>query len=77
LLKETFRSACWQIACLWAEEEGEDGVQRLYTMARISEQCLARVGLLGRTKIVIEPGPDLQTPPRMRISMGGSRHCNN
>ena len=70
MLKETFRDACWQMACMRAEEDGDDQVQRIFTMARLTEQCLSRVGLLGRMRICIEPGPDLQSAPKMRLSMG-------
>lgn len=72
LLKETFRDACWQMACMRAEEDGDDAVQRIFTMARLTEQCLSRVGLLGRIRICIEPGPDLESPPLMRLAMGGA-----
>lgn len=73
LLKETFRDSCWQMACMRAEEDGDDAVQRVFTMARLTEQCLWRTGLMGRMRITIEPDLDLTRPPKMRLSMGHSR----
>lgn len=67
LIKETFRKASWELACQRALEDGDDYMQRIFTMAKLIEQCLSRTGLLGRLKITLEPGDDVNSPPLLRM----------
>ena len=76
LIKETFRMAVWELACLRAIEDGDDAhIQKIVNMAKLSEQCLSRVGMLGRLRISIDPGPLLDGIPSVKIMQ--IKHQNN
>jgi hypothetical protein len=64
LIRDTFRTACWRLACREAEEHGENP---LLEMTRLVEQGLFRAGLFGRIKISIEPPADPDSPPNLRL----------